>query len=1748
VIDLSPYIFEVLRKDEDFILYRGQHRSDASQVLALSAVKEPPEIPALKRIKQELSLKPDLDPEWAIRPIAIARHWGRRVLVLEDPGGVPLDQLVGRPLEVAFALRVAINLATAIGRLHQRGVIHKDIKPANALINSVTAQCWLMGFGFASRLPRERQALEPPEFVDGTLAYMAPEQTGRMNRSIDSRSDLYAFGVTLYQMLTGVLPFTASDPAGWVHCHIARQPTPPVGRLPSLPLPISAVVMKLLSKTAEERYQTATGLERDLRRCLAEWEARGDIREFSLGEHDTPDQLLIPEKLYGRSQVIQELLAAFDRVAAEGRPELMLVSGSAGIGKSSVVSELHRVLVPARGLFASGKFDQHKRDIPYATLAKAFQTLIQQILAKSDTELAHWRYELRGALGSSGQIIVNLIPELELVIGEQPPVSELPPQDAQNRFKIVFRRFLNVFARADHPLVLFLDDLQWLDSATLELLRYLITEADVRYLLFLGAYRDNEVSSSHPAAQMLAEVQQSGIAVQTMVLRPFTIADLRQLIVDTLQCGTDDAEPLAQLLQQKTGGNPLFVIQFLTALAEDGFLAFDANSRRWLWNLQSIRAKGFTDNVVDLMTEKLGRLPGVTREALQQLACLGNSAGIATLKAIRGESKDRLHAVLWEAVRVGIVSRLDGGYGFTHDRVQEVAYALIDEQKRPELHLHIGRLLVQNLAQDEIELNLFDIVNQLNSGSALISDPDEKERVAKLNLRAGKKAKTSAAYTSACIYLSAGMGLAGHDVWQRSYQLAFCLWLERAESEFLAGNFDAADIFISELLDRSRSTVDKVAAHRLRILLHLMRGEFAKAVEHGLECLRLFEIEVPAHPTRESVQAEYERIYQQLADRPIASLAELPMMTNPEMQAAMGILSVMAAPAFNTDVNLMYLCFCRMVSATLEHGTADTSAHGYAEFATLLGPVFHRYADGNRFGELACALTERHGFKGYKTKVYFCMQRALLWTQPIQSAIDFIRRAIDSAAETHDTAFTCFSWNHLIAALLFQGVPLDEVGRESRIGIDFVRKVKMRDEDAILQFQKRLILTLRGERPISSRGGDNDFNDQFVESEFETRKPFTAFYYWTAKVQLSFIFLDYDTAIGAARRAEALVWTTEQHILSADYYFYTALTAAALYEQATPNSRPEMIEMINQSLERLREWAEGCPGTFLDRYLLLSAEVARIEARGMDAMRLYEEAIRAAHENGFVQNEALSNELAGRFCLDQKLEKAAHSYFRGARSGYLRWGALGKVRQLDGMNPAPPEPSLPAPASAISTSVEHLDLGTVFKAAQAVSSEIVIEKLIETLLIIALEQAGAERGLMISPRGLEQEIEAEAKSVGDRVTVHFHRSLATPAVLPLSLLRHVIRTQERLLLSDASTENRFSADEYFVEKRPRSVLCLPLVKQRELIGVLYLENSLAPDVFAPNGLAALELIAAQAAISLEQARLYAELSHANEELKDEIIERKRAEAELHQKEISLREAQAELAHFSRLTTMGELAASIVHEINQPLAGIVTNANAGLRWLTGGEPNLTETREAIGRIIRDGRRGAEIIGRIRALAKKAPPNKDWLNLNETIIEVIAIAHSEVQRNQILLQTELANDLPPILGDRIQPQQVILNLLMNGIEAMSGLVDSRRELTVSSEKVTEIDGEGRQEIDEVHDLIKGKSNRVLITVRDSGPGLEPRGIKHLFDAFYTTKPQGLGMGLAISRSIIEAHGGRLWAMANARGGVFRFALPIPDKHDA
>src|SRR5713101_2942074 len=976
----SGLVLVPIREGADFTLYRGRQRGNPSPVLAIALTAEQPSPQSLRRLEHEYSLAAELDPAWAAVPLALTRHEGRTILVLKDPGGEPLDLVLerdqGRPLDLTRVLHIAVGLAAALGQVHRRGLIHKDIKAANVLVDDA-GNAWLIGFGIASRLPHERQSPVPIEIIAGTLAYMAPEQTGRMNRSIDARSDLYSLGVTLYQMLTGALPFAAADPLEWVHCHIARQPIPP-GERAAVPEPLSVIVMKLLAKNAEERYQTASGLEADLRRCRAEWQSRGRIDPFPLGAHDSSDRLLIPEKLYGREREIDVLLAAFDRVVAQGTPELVLVSGYSGVGKSSVVNELHKVLVPPRGLFAAGKFDQYKRDIPYTTLAQALRTLVRQILVKSEAEVDQWRCALAEAAGPNGQLIVNLIPEVEYIIGKQPPVPDLPAHDAKNRFQLVFRRFLGWFARPEHPLALFLDDLQWLDAATLDLLEHLVTHSEVRHLFLVGAYRDNEVSPSHPLLRTLDAIHKAGARVQEIVLAPLGMDDVCQLVADALHCEPERARPLAQLVHEKTGGNPFFAIQFFIALADEGLLTFDPVTRAWQWDIDRIRARSYTDNVVDLMAGKLKRLSATTQEALKDLACLGNVAEIAALALVQGKTGDEIDAAFWESLQAGLIFRIENAYKFLHDRIQEAAYSLIPEAYRAEVHLRIGRMLLAGMTADELVEHLFDVANQFNRGAALLIDQDEKARVATIDLRAGRKAKASTAYAPACVYFAAAMRLLDERDWDSQYALMFRLWLERAECEFLSGNVDKAEQLIMELLRRGTSKVDKAAVYHLKVHLQIVKGEYPQAVDSALACLRLFGIDITAHPTWEQAEAEYETLWQNLNGRPIENLIDLPLMTDPELQATMHALEALLVPAYYTDLHLFCLHLCLGVKISLQHGTSGASAIGCGWLGTILGPVFRRYSDGYRLAKLACDLVEKHGFIASQAKVHYAMGLAAL--------------------------------------------------------------------------------------------------------------------------------------------------------------------------------------------------------------------------------------------------------------------------------------------------------------------------------------------------------------------------------------------------------------------------------------------------------------------------------------------------------------------------------------------------------------------------------------------------------------------------------------------------------------------------------------------------------------------------------------------------------------------------------------------------
>ncbi|MET0499455.1 MAG: AAA family ATPase [Steroidobacteraceae bacterium] len=1821
--------FEVLWRDVERVLCRGWRESadgGRMSVLAVVPAANHPQPQFLRRLAHELELKDSLDPAWAARPLDLVRE--RSVLFLEDRAGEPLGRLVGRPMQMGQFLRIAVALAVAVDGLHGSGLIHKDIKPGNVLVNATTAQAWLTGFGIASRAPLERQSPTPPEVIAGTFAYMAPEQTGRMNRSIDMRSDLYSLGVTFYEMLTGVLPFTASDPMEWIHCHIARQATAPAERIDGIPALVSSIVMKLLSKAAEDRYQTADGLRTDLERCLVQWQAGGRIDAFPLAARDASGQLRFPEQLYGREAEIDSLVAAFNRVVEEGACGLALVSGYSGIGKSSVVNELHKALVPARGLFAAGKFNQYMRGIPYATLAQAFQCLVLQLLSKNDADLARWRNELTHALGSHGQLMINLVPELALIIGEQPQVPTLSGPEAQSRFLLVVRQFLGVFATTEHPLVLFLDDLQWLDSATLDAFEYLATQSQVRHLLLVGAYRSNEVGIAHPLALRLESIRTTRDQLLEVVLGGIGPEDITRMIADALHAQPRDVGSLARIVEEKTAGNPFFMIQFVGALVDDGLLKFDRRTWTYRWEEDRVKAKRVGDNVVELTIERLARLSIASLQALKQLACLGSSVQIAKLHEMLGISAQEAQQVLREAMRMDLVLQVDDAYAFAHDRVHEAVYALLPKQDRAEAHRQIGLRLLAQLTDTEVGDRIFEIAGQLNLGASACVDPVERATAASLNLRAGRKAKSSAAYAAACVYLAEGRLQIQDDGWEADYELAFALGLEHAECTFLSGAFDDTERMIASVLREAKTDLHRASLYRLRIELHVVRSENGAAIDNGLVALKLFGIDLPPHPHWSDVQAEYDDVWNNLDGRPLEFLAELPAMTDPRMLAATRILAEIWPPAYFTDSNLTILAICRMVNISLRHGAASTSIQGYALLGWLMGPAFGRYREGYRITWLAHDLAVKWNLPLDMARTGDTMGLTSSWTQPLTASIEWSRAAYRQGIEAGDLYFACYSSAHITTHLLMRGHDLEQDAKECKEYLDFARGIGFRDGADLIVTSERTIASLRGMTHSLSSFGDEEFDETQFEAELTpSRMNVVTFWYWTRKTMVHFLAGDCEAALlasGKVRTGPRIRIMQVQHL---DYHYYTALALVAQIEQSPADRRQGLRRRLDSHYRQLKTWADDTLSpTFADKHVLIAAEISRIEGRELDAQRLYEESIRLARQNGFLQNEALANELAARFYERRGFEKIARMYLLDARNGYMRWGAIGKVRQLDGMLPRVIEERRPIGSTdTVTAPVDQLDFATVLRISQAVSGEIVPDRMIDTLLRTAIEHAGAQRAVLILPRGAEYEVEAEAMTSAGSVSVQLRKDLTGAVALPESIVRYVARTRESVILEDASAANPLFEDAYIRQHRARSLLCMPLTNRANLIGLLYLENNLLPRAITPARLAILKLIASQAAISLENTRLYADLEArearirrlvdaniigiiiwdldgrfiaANDAFlrmvqydradldaglrwvdmtpadwreadavviegleatgtmqpyekeffrKDgtrvpilmgaasfddqprqgvafilDLTERKQAEERARGIEKRYLELQSDLAHANRVATMGQLSAWIAHDVRQPLVGIVTSGDAALRWLAADPPDVGAAQRALVRVVREGHRAAEVLDRIRALVRKAPTQKEEVDVNQLISETIVLVGTAAQRKGIAVQDDLADDVPLVHADRIQIQQVILNLMMNAIEAMAGDMTVKRKLLV------------RSWVDD--------ANRACVAVLDSGPGLPLGSGDRLFDAFYTTKPDGLGMGLAICRTIIESHVGRIWATPNTpRGTIFQFALP-------
>jgi predicted ATPase/transcriptional regulator with GAF, ATPase, and Fis domain len=1489
-------VHQELSRSECFSLYRGRCRADGSSVLLKAPRDDATRPMAARLLKHEYELLSGLSVPGVVRVRELLDHDRSRCLVLEDQGGMPLHALLtARRFDLRDFFRLALQLTTTLTDLHRRGITHNHINPRSILVDAATSAVCLTDLSLASQAG-EMPAPPLPLFQRGGLVYLSPEQTGRINRAIDYRTDFYSLGVVFYELLTGSPPFHAADVLELIHQHIAGIPPAPAELDPQIPATLSDIVMKLLAKTAEERYQSALGLQEDLARSASDWAAHGRIAPFTLGQRDVPDRFLIPQRLYGRAREVTELLGTFDRVCQEhaGPASMLLVTGYAGIGKTALIQELYKPIIHERGYFISGKFDQVVRGVPFGALIQAFRGLVRQLLGESEAQLAAWRVRLSQVLGAQAGVLTEVIPEIELIIGRQPPPPALGPSEALNRFQMVVQNFVGALARREHPLVVFLDDLQWADTATLSLLQPLLTSHEVQMLLLMGAYRDNDVDVGHPLLRTLGELESAGVELQRVVLGPLQPVDLRLLVRDTLHGTLQAAEPLARLVLEKTGGNPFFVIQFLKTLRQEGFIEFDYERCCWTYDLEAIARAPLTDNVIDLMTRRIQRLSARTQHALTLAACIGNPFDQSTLAIVSERSPEAVADDLQEAIDEGLilpVARDDyaaetqdaaavaphTAYAFLHDRVQQGAYAMIPDAGKQPVHLTVGRLLRSLMETDRSEEKLFDVVHHLNRGGSLLCDEHERVGLARLNLSAGRKAKSSTAYAAALDYFNAGLGLLTDAHWEREYDVMFALHVEAAECEYLCGNFDSATTQLDELLQRATTKLDKARVYSLRLVQHEHRSRYADALASARAGLALFGVSFPttADDKQAALDREIEVIQSLLGGRSIEALLELPVMTDPETRMVMSILTDIWSSAYLIgDALLACLISATMVRLSLVHGNLAESAYGYVTHAITVGPVRGDYLSAYEFGRLALKVNERFNDSRRRAKIYQQFHAHVnLWRQPLHTCIPYAREACRSGLEAGDFLYAAYgacteAWPALVASQ-----DLAQFLRDYTPSLALIRKLKNTGfadaHQLILNWARALVGETNAPVSLSTAGFDAD-----DYAETYAGKPFFTMFHLTARLHLAYLFEDHEQALAAAQKARRIAHHLAGTIWPVLLDFWGGLTLVACANKAGEDERRAYLQEGREAQAALAMLAENCAENYRCPSLLLAAEIERVAGREMAALDLYEQASRYAAQIGMIQYQALANELYARFWRDRQQLKAAGTFMAEARDQYAKWGATAKVRALErryaDLLERHASDSIDTAPTAIEPEAGGLDLVSVMKAAQAIAGEVELKKLPARLLRIAIENAGAERGSLILEHGGEFYVHTEGLSGAAAVRVV---TLDEAENLPRRMVQYVQRTAASIVLADAQRDDHYGSDPYIVEHKPRSVMCVPVLNQARLVGVLYLENRVVSGVFTPDRIQTMQLLSSQAAISLENAQLY-------DEMRREVAYRRQAEETL----------------------------------------------------------------------------------------------------------------------------------------------------------------------------------------------------------------------------------------------------------------------------
>jgi predicted ATPase/GAF domain-containing protein/tRNA A-37 threonylcarbamoyl transferase component Bud32 len=1565
-LNLTEYqVIEKIYESSNSQIYRGFRKQDNLPVIfkVLNKVlnTEFPTSQVIGRCKLEYEITRSLDSDLAIAAYDFKQHQHGFLIVLEDFGGESLARfLTTQKLSVLEFLALAIKICEGIGYIHRANIIHKDINPSNIVFNPDTQQLKIIDFGIASDLKKETLMLDRIELLEGTLAYMSPEQTGRMNRSLDYRTDIYSMGVTFYEMLTGCLPFESNDPLELIHCHLAREPIAPHLIDLETPLVLSQIILKLLAKNAEDRYQSAWGVKKDVENCLNQLQIECKIDTFELARQEIADRLLISEKLYGRAKEVNRLLAAFERVAAieasSDRMEMVLVSGYSGIGKSRLVQEIQKPIAKSRGYYISGKFDQYQRDIPYFAIIQAFQGLIKQLLTESEECLSEWRSQLIAALGTNSHLITQVIPSLEMIIGKKDDSSaianaptNMSASESQNRFNRVFQNFIQIFAKLEHPLVIFLDDLQWADRASLKLLELLATTKSQQSLLLIGAYRDNEVKAAHPTMQMVANIQQADGAISQVSLLELNLTDINQLIADTLHCALTDCLSLAELVQQKTGGNPFFMNEFLKSLYDEKLLKFEYSSRMWQWSIAEIQNQKITNNVVELMATKIQKLGDKSQNLLQTAACIGNQFDLDILVLASDLSQSETILALKEAIAEGLILPLINAhqaihygieltsdrqfsdqqfsdrhfsdqhfsdrhirdrqiaYKFVHDRIQQAAYSLISEVTRTKIHQSIGQQLLKSTPTHELEAKIFDIVNQLDLGLELISSQTERDRLAQLNLIASQKAKASTAYSSAFNFAKIGVELLGASSWQRDYELSLGLYQLAVETAFLSGDFVKMKDFAAVIFNYAENLLDKIKVYEIQIQAFVAQNQRLEAIRIGIETLNLLGIELPIQASQADVGYALQDLQAILSEHSVDDLLELPMMTEAIALAVVNILLSIAAAAYVAAPELYILVVLQLVKLSIAKGNSEGSCYGYAACGLILCGLMNQMEHGYQFGQLALQLLDRFTSQTLRAKtlviVYVFINH---WKSHLQESLPPLLSSYAIGVETGDFEFAAYGLCLHSNYLYFIGTELTELEREMTEYEKLISQIKQQTTLNWLHIYHQAILNLLGKShdPCSLIG---EIYNAETMTQIHTQGGDRSSLYMLHFHQLilCYLFENYDQAERNASQVSVYLEAGIGIKSYALFYFYDTLNQLAIYSKLSPDNREYTLVKVAENLAKIELWASHAPMNYLHKWQLIAAEKYRILEQILEAMEAYDLAIAGAKENGYIQEEALANELAAKFYLAQNRITIAKAYMRESIYCYTQWGSVAKVQQLQNRYSAILDIILTDTSTSktissrrsrsnrsTSSNLDTIDLESVIKAAQAIASEIRLDRLLATLMTILIENAGAETGYLLLPNNVNPQ--AQNPQVQWRIeaikTINYKnvimQSISIDEIstdnnfyVPISLVNYVIRTRENIILNNASQSGDFQNDPWIIKYQSKSLICMPLLNQGTLTAIVLLENNLLPNAFTPERVEILNLLSSQAAISIVKARLLKQQEDLNQSLQAEINDRQLAEKE-----------------------------------------------------------------------------------------------------------------------------------------------------------------------------------------------------------------------------------------------------------------------------